>query len=192
MILDRRMLMKTAMIGMGAGALPGGAFAIQALGNARGFTHAVASGEPAADSMLFWTRFVPADGGPVELRVEVAETDDFARIVAGGAQITGPWRDHTAKITVDGLQPGRGYHYRFVAPDGSRSPTGRTASSPSASPARTCTGSAPGATTTAPSGSTSPPCGRTSGPGSASRASHRRRGPAAGGISSVPCDLVVG
>ena len=130
MILDRRLLIKTAMIGLGATALPGGAFAVQAMGAARGFTHAVASGEPAADSMLLWTRYVPADGGAVELRVEVAETPDFARIVAGGAQITGPWRDHTAKITVDGLQPGRRYHYRFVAPDGSRSPVGRTATLP--------------------------------------------------------------
>ncbi|EZP57488.1 alkaline phosphatase D family protein [Sphingomonas sp. RIT328] len=130
MILDRRLLIKTAMIGLGATALPGGAFAVQAMGAARGFTHAVASGEPAADSMLLWTRYVPADGGAVELRVEVAETPDFARVVAGGAQITGPWRDHTAKITVDGLQPGRRYHYRFVAPDGSRSPVGRTATLP--------------------------------------------------------------
>ena len=34
MILDRRMLMKTAMIGLGASALPGGAFAIEAIGKA--------------------------------------------------------------------------------------------------------------------------------------------------------------
>ena len=87
MILDRRMLMKTAMIGLGASALPGGAFAIEAIGKARGFTHAVASGEPASDSMLLWTRYVPADGGPVELRVEVAETPDFARVVAGGGEV---------------------------------------------------------------------------------------------------------
>ena len=33
--------------------------------------------------------------------------------------VTGPWRDHTAKITVAGLKPGTRYLYRFVAPDGS-------------------------------------------------------------------------
>lgn len=131
-MIDRRSLVLTAMMGMGATALPGFAFAAQALGAARGFTHSVASGEPAGDSVLLWTRFVPADGGPVELRVELAETADFARVVAGGAQITGPWRDHTAKITVDGLQPGRSYHYRFIAPDGSMSPVGRTATLPDA------------------------------------------------------------
>ena len=128
-VIDRRSLIATGLMGLGAMSLPGLAGAA-AIGGLTGFTHAVASGEPGADSMLLWTRYVPADGDAVELRVEVAETADFARIVAGGAQVTGSWRDHTAKITVDGLQPGRDYHYRFVAPDGSFSPTGRTRTLP--------------------------------------------------------------
>ncbi|MFJ1288493.1 PhoD-like phosphatase N-terminal domain-containing protein, partial [Acinetobacter baumannii] len=81
-----------------------------------------ASGEPGQDAMLLWTRYVPADGGAVKLRAEVAKTADFAKIVSGGEQITGPWRDHTAKITVEGLEPGTSYFYRFVGPDGSFSP----------------------------------------------------------------------
>ena len=125
--LDRRSLILTGTLGLGAFAIPGVAFA-QA--RATGFTHAVASGEPAGDGMLLWTRYVPADGGAVELRVEVAETPTFARVVAGGTAITGPWRDHTSKITVDGLRPGRTYHYRFVAPDGTVSPTGTTRTLP--------------------------------------------------------------
>ena len=129
MIIDRRSVVLTGMFGLGAFAIPGLATAA-GLTDLQGFTHAVASGEPAADSMLLWTRYVPADSGAVELRVEVAETSDFARVVGGGAQMTGPWRDHTAKITVDGLQPGRSYHYRFVAPDGSFSPVGRTRTLP--------------------------------------------------------------
>ena len=124
MMIDRRSLIATGMLGVGALSLPGFAGAASVAG-LTGFTHAVASGEPAADSMLLWTRYVPAGGGAVELRAEVSERADFAKVVGGGAQITGPWRDFTAKVTVDGLMPGRAYHYRFVAPDGSFSPVGR-------------------------------------------------------------------
>ncbi|WP_174291487.1 alkaline phosphatase D family protein [Sphingomonas bacterium] len=129
MLIDRRSLIATGMFGIGALSLPGFARAAT-VGGLTGFTHAVASGEPSADSVLLWTRYVPASGDAAELRVEVGESADFAHVVAGGAQITGPWRDHTAKITVDGLQPGRNYFYRFVAPDGSFSPTGRTRTLP--------------------------------------------------------------
>ncbi|MEO5866295.1 MAG: PhoD-like phosphatase N-terminal domain-containing protein, partial [Sphingomonas sp.] len=127
--IDRRSLLLTGTLGLGAFALPGFAQA-PSISTARGFTHAVASGEPASDSMLLWTRYVPANGGATELRAEISERADFARIIGGGAQITGPWRDFTAKITVAGLAPGRVYHYRFVAPDGSFSPVGRTKTLP--------------------------------------------------------------
>lgn len=124
---DRRSLLVTATLGLGALALPGFARA-QAL--AQGFTHSVASGEPGPDTMLLWTRYVPASGDAVKLRAEIATTPDFARIVAGGEQITGPWRDFTAKITVQGLAPDTRYFYRFVAPDGSFSPVGQTKTLP--------------------------------------------------------------
>ncbi|WP_033920464.1 alkaline phosphatase D family protein [Sphingomonas sp. 37zxx] len=127
--IDRRSFMLTGTLGLGAFALPGFAQVANVLG-ARGFTHAVASGEPAADGMLFWTRYVPADGGAAKLRVEVAESADFARVVAGGEMVTGPWRDHTAKITVTGLKPFTRYHYRYIAPDGSFSPVGRAKTLP--------------------------------------------------------------
>ena len=128
--IDRRSFMLTGSLGLGAFAVPGFA-QLPAVTSARGFTHAVASGEPGPDSMLLWTRYVPVNGDSVELRVEVSETADFVRVVTGGSQITGPWRDFTAKITVDGLQPGRRYHFRFVAPDGSFSPMGTTKTLPS-------------------------------------------------------------
>ena len=127
--IDRRSLLLTGTLGMAALAIPGLTWA-QTVGVGTGFTHGVASGEPAGDSLLFWTRYVPAGGGAAELRVEVAETPDFARVVAGGVAITGPWRDHTAKITLAGLRPGTVYHYRFVAPDGSVSPVGRSKTLP--------------------------------------------------------------
>lgn len=125
--LDRRSLILTGTLGLGALAIPGFSLA-QTL--ARGFTHSVASGEPGPDTMLLWTRYVPASGGPVKLKAEISRTEDFARIVSSGEQITGPWRDHTAKITVQGLEPGTDYFYRFVAPDGSFSPVGCTKTLP--------------------------------------------------------------
>ncbi|QNQ08785.1 alkaline phosphatase D family protein [Sphingomonas alpina] len=133
--IDRRSLVLTGALGLGAYAIPGFA-QTAALATARGFTHSVASGEPASDSMLLWTRYVPADGGAVELKAEVSTTADFAKVVSGGVQITGPWRDHTAKITVAGLKPGTAYHYRFVAPDGGISPVGRTKTLPEGQVAR--------------------------------------------------------
>ncbi len=125
--LDRRALLLTGTLGIGALALPGMALA-QA--TARGFTHSVASGEPGPDTMLLWTRYVPADGGAVKLRAQIATSADFTRIVAEGEQITGAWRDHTAKVTLAGLSPDTRYFYRFVAPDGSFSPVGRTKTLP--------------------------------------------------------------
>lgn len=131
MHVDRRSLVLGGSLGLGALLLPAGrGLAVQLLA-ARGFTHNVASGEPGPDSMLLWTRYVPAAGdGAIRLDVEVALDADFAKVVAGGSVRTGPWRDWTAKITVDGLKPGTVHWYRFVAPDGSKSPVGRTKTLP--------------------------------------------------------------
>ncbi|MBY0583822.1 MAG: alkaline phosphatase D family protein [Sphingomonas sp.] len=129
MRIDRRSFMLTGSLGLGAFAIPGFAQTMT-MADARGFTHCVASGEPGADSMLLWTRYVPASGDSVHLRAEISPTADFAKVVSGGQQVTGPWRDWTAKITVDGLKPATTYFYRFVAPDGSFSPVGQTRTLP--------------------------------------------------------------
>jgi len=128
--IDRRALIATAGFGLGGLMLPGGRLAAQALLGLTGFTHNVASGEPGSDSMLLWTRYVSATGSPSKVRAEVSDSRDFAKIVTGGQMVTGPWRDHTVKVTVDGLQPGRTYFYRFIAPDGTISPIGRTKTLP--------------------------------------------------------------
>ncbi len=127
--VSRRSLLATGIHGAAAFALPGFT-AAQSVLAARGFTHSVASGEPGPDEMLLWTRYVPAAGDTARLKLEVSDNADFTRIAAGAEAITGPWRDWTAKIVVTGLMPGRVYHYRFIAPDGSRSPTGRTKTLP--------------------------------------------------------------
>ncbi|MCW3837193.1 alkaline phosphatase D family protein [Sphingomonas canadensis] len=126
--IDRRSLLLTGTLGLGAFAIPGFAAAFAGMG--QGFTHSVASGEPGPDRMLLWTRYVPASGDSARVRAEISETADFARIAGGGQAITGPWRDWTVKIAVTGLLPGRRYFYRFVGPDGSISPIGRTRTLP--------------------------------------------------------------
>ena len=128
--IDRRALIATAGFGISGILMPGGSLAAQTLLGLTGFTHNVASGEPGPDSVLLWTRYVSSTGGQSKVRVEVSDAPNFAKIVTGGEMITGPWRDHTVKITVDGLQPGRFYWYRFIAPDGTKSPVGRTKTLP--------------------------------------------------------------
>lgn len=122
--MDRRLLMKIGTAGLAALALPGAARAMAA----QGFTHGVASGEPGANSVLLWTRYAAASDAI--LTAELSDSPDFARI-AGGGQVTAAGdRDHIAKLVVDGLEPGRWYYYRFIAPDGTQSVTGRTRTLP--------------------------------------------------------------
>ena len=128
--IDRRRLVLGGGLGLSALMLPGGHALAQALA-ATGFTHAVASGEPGPDSMLLWTRYVPAGAeASARLDVEVALDPQFAKVVGGGSVRTGAYRDWTAKFTVDGLRAGTVHWYRFVAPDGTRSPVGRTKTLP--------------------------------------------------------------
>lgn len=97
-----------------------------------GFTHAVASGEPATDKVMLWTRYV--SDAPAYLAWEMSETEDFAKLVAEGStgKPAGPDSDFCAKTWADGLMPGRWYFYRFIAPDGTKSPVGRTRTLPEA------------------------------------------------------------
>ena len=128
--IDRRGLVLGGL-GLGALMLPAGQAAARQLLGASGFTHNVASGEPGSDAMLLWTRYVPISGdGFVRLEAEIALDPDFAKVVAGGVVRTGAYRDWTAKLTVDGLKPATVYWYRFIAPNGERSPVGRTKTLP--------------------------------------------------------------
>lgn len=123
----------TALTRRGIFALAGASAAIAATPAAartfgKGFTHNVASGEPQANSVLLWTRFV-ADAD-TQLSWEVSESADFASIVAEGEVTASPERDYCAKATAGGLTPDRWYFYRFVGPGGVASPVGRTRTLP--------------------------------------------------------------
>jgi len=83
------------------------------------FNHGVASGEPAVNGFLIWTRVSLPDGvsGSVPVRYEVATDADFTSIAARGKMRTDAARDWTVKATIRTLKPGRTYHYRFLVGD---------------------------------------------------------------------------
>lgn len=93
-----------------------------------GFTHCVASGEPASDKVMLWTRFVAEQ--TTDLLWQVSEGEDFSNPVAEGSARAAAERDWCAKAWADGLMPNRWYFYRFIAPDGTVSPVGRTRTLP--------------------------------------------------------------
>ncbi len=103
------------------------------------FTLGVASGEPAPDGMVLWTRLATdplADdglGGLGEARTdvewEIADDEGFRKVVRRGSETTGPELGHSVHVELAGLAPGREYFYRFRA--GTEiSPAGRTRTAP--------------------------------------------------------------
>lgn len=94
------------------------------------FPHGVASGDPAPDGAILWTRVNTASDGDVPLVVQVAETADFARVILEEAAPARAADDHTTRVRVTGLSPDRWYHYRFLTPEGAASRTGRTRTAP--------------------------------------------------------------
>ncbi|MFD0684818.1 alkaline phosphatase D family protein [Actinomadura fibrosa] len=103
------------------------------------FALGVASGDPAADGFVLWTRLAPrplADDGhggmadrDVLVEWQVAEDEGFRRVAAGGRATARHASAHSVHVEVRGLRPGAAYFYRFRA-DGHVSPTGRTRTAP--------------------------------------------------------------
>ncbi|PKP99296.1 MAG: alkaline phosphatase [Alphaproteobacteria bacterium HGW-Alphaproteobacteria-15] len=124
MLISRRAAVQSGLLLSGLGLLPA---SLRAANNS-GFTHSVASGDPDLSSVRVWTRFVSKQA--VTLQVEMAESESFASPVFRGTVDATPARDFCAQMRVHGLQPDRWYYYRFLAPDGTSSPTGRTRTLP--------------------------------------------------------------
>lgn len=103
------------------------------------FTLGVASGEPAPDGMVLWTRLAPDpladDGhggmpaGAVAVEWEVASDERFARVEQRGVIDAVPESAHSVHVALAGLRPGAEYFYRFRAL-GFVSPHGRTRTAP--------------------------------------------------------------
>lgn len=80
------------------------------------FPQGVASGDPRATSVVLWTRVVRGDDpGDVAVRVEVSGDASFETRYAERLVAATSASDHTVRVLVTQLAPGRSYHYRFVA-----------------------------------------------------------------------------
>ncbi len=87
------------------------------------FTLGVASGDPAPDGFVIWTRLaldpvapdglggMPSSRYPVNW--QVATDERFADVVRAGAVQAGPASAHSVHVELQGLEPGREYWYRF-------------------------------------------------------------------------------
>jgi alkaline phosphatase D len=100
------------------------------------FTLGVASGDPAPDGFVAWTRLAPdplRGGGmptrPVPVVWEIAADDTFRRIVQRGEARALPELAHAVHVEVSGLSPAREYFYRFRA-GGEVSQVGRALTAP--------------------------------------------------------------
>ncbi len=135
---SRRQIIKaggrlTAALAMGG--LPAFAHgAARSLGNLPEdpFTLGVASGDPTPDSVILWTRLansvlqeIGAAEDAISVRWELAEDQNFSRIVRSGAIAATPELGHSAHAEVRGLRPNAVYFYRWHVGN-STSPTGRT------------------------------------------------------------------
>jgi alkaline phosphatase D len=103
------------------------------------FTLGVASGDPLPDGVVLWTRLAPeplatdGKGGMpntnIPVQWEVAEDEQFRKVVRAGTEIATPELAHSVHAEVHGLKPGREYYYRFRAGN-EISPTGKTKTAP--------------------------------------------------------------
>lgn len=148
---DRRRLL-SGMIALGGGIVAAPAALATALGQEKvrprnlrenpvftrsPFQLGVASGDPAADGFVIWTRLAPepmAPGGgmpmaPVLVGWEVSADEHFRTVVAKGDAIAHPELAHAVHVEVTGLAPDRPYWYRFRCGT-ERSWTGRSRTFP--------------------------------------------------------------
>jgi alkaline phosphatase D len=100
-------------------------------GSAAGGGRIVASGDPAPDSVVLWTRATPDTSGPVTVGWAISTSPSFDTQLVTGTVTTDAARDYTVKVIPTGLVPGTIYYYRFSADGGAVvSQSGRTKTLP--------------------------------------------------------------
>lgn len=100
------------------------------------FRLGVASGEPASDGFVIWTRLapVPLEGGGmpavnVQVTWQLAADEDMRHVVRRGVAVATPQLAHSVHVELHGLQPDRWYWYQFQA-GREVSPIGRARTTP--------------------------------------------------------------
>ncbi|NLQ23037.1 alkaline phosphatase D family protein [Shewanella sp. S-1] len=81
------------------------------------FLHGIASGDPAVDAVILWTRVTPESESDVKVSWQVASDAAFSQLVTTGETVTNASRDYTVKIDARGLRAGQTYFYRFMTGD---------------------------------------------------------------------------
>ncbi|WP_426196515.1 alkaline phosphatase D family protein [Massilia sp. DWR3-1-1] len=99
-------------------------------GEMAAFNYGVASGDPQADRVILWTHAKTSSEQAVPLVWQMAADASFATLVATGTTSATVDSGFTAKVDATGLSANTEYLYRFVAPNNSVSPVGRTRTLP--------------------------------------------------------------
>ncbi len=94
------------------------------------FALGVASGDPAPDSVLLWTRVTALPEEVVPLQWRVATDILMREVVAQGEAEAVVSQDHAVTVEATGLAPGQTYYYQFTTPEGDASFVGRTRTAP--------------------------------------------------------------
>lgn len=132
--ISRRRILQTALVGGAASSCAPPSRKLEpyfASAEAAGgiFAHGVASGDPARDSVVIWTRLTVEASDPVSVVWEIAADKDFTDMRGKGEGLAGPAADWTVKAIAADLAPGATYYYRFRV-DEAVSPVGRTRTLP--------------------------------------------------------------
>jgi alkaline phosphatase D len=97
------------------------------------YPEGVASGDPAADSVILWTRRPAQAGKPSAwLTAEVSEDEAFTRVIATTRVLPKAENDWTVRVLAGRLKPASVYWYRFTDEAGMGSRIGRTITAPAA------------------------------------------------------------
>lgn len=99
-------------------------------GEMAAFNYGVASGDPLADRIILWTHAKVSTDDSVELTWQMAADASFSSVLFSGKVTAGKDSGFTAKVDATGLAANTEYYYRFVAPNNSISPVGRTRTLP--------------------------------------------------------------
>jgi alkaline phosphatase D len=141
-------LSRRGLLGLGAAAAAAAAYGVSAAPawaqprfDVDPFTLGIASGDPAPDGFVLWTRLAPAPLAPdglggmppatVQVAWQVATDPGMRDVVRAGSVRATPELAHSVHPEVSGLRPGADYWYRFRVGDRT-SPVGHARTAPAA------------------------------------------------------------
>ncbi len=94
------------------------------------FAHGVASGDPAIDSVVLWSRVSTGAATPVQVEWAICADAALLQVVQRGVMTASADADFTTKVVATGLTAGTTYYYVFFIAGSGRSVVGRTRTLP--------------------------------------------------------------